>query len=183
MDPINPWIDPSETRRMAERLMQPAREPVSAPDETGFDECFVGFSELSEVDAEIVAPAPVEAVNAWETIEAEPVPDAAEGSSVFSEQRAILRERFNAVASFMLDSQGALVFNEGKFGMFHFVARELAKIDAKPQPLRIKVGATSMLEMIPIGSEGGYCWLGVVLPTLLPQDASGQIHLHWLGAQ
>ncbi len=38
MDPINPWLDPAEVRRLAERLMKPNREPaVPAPD-AGFDD-------------------------------------------------------------------------------------------------------------------------------------------------
>jgi len=183
MDPINPWIDPSETRRMAERLMLPAREPVVAPDETGFDDSFVGFSEPPDAAAEAVSAESAEAVNVAEAADRGSAPIIDGESTSFAEQRAMLRERFGAVASFMFDPQGALVFNEGEFGMFHFVARELAKMNTSQQPIRIKVGASSMLEMIPVGSQSGYSWLGVVLPALLPQDSLGQIRHHWLGAQ
>lgn len=179
MDPINPWIDSNETRRMAERLMLPSREPVMAPDGTGFDDSFVGFSDLPDEEEPELA-------QAAEHFEATPAPSEhseVEDSSVFSDQRAMLREHFDAIASFMIDAQGELVFNDGKFGAFQFIARDLLKSDSEPSVIRLKVGASAVLEIIPIESEGGFSWLGVVLPGLLPQESAGQIRLHWLGAR
>lgn len=43
MDPINPWLDPVEVRRMAERLLKPASDPVRGIVDAGFDAAFVGF--------------------------------------------------------------------------------------------------------------------------------------------
>lgn len=45
MDPINPWLDPVEVRRMAERLMRPERGASLAPVEAGFGEGFEGFAD------------------------------------------------------------------------------------------------------------------------------------------
>jgi hypothetical protein len=44
MDPINPWLDAAEVRRLAERLMRPVREPAVTIADAGFDEAFVGFA-------------------------------------------------------------------------------------------------------------------------------------------
>lgn len=183
MDPINPWIDPNETRRMAERLMRPSREPVVAPDETGFDDSFVGFSDLPDGVAEFATPEPTPADQEPDASPAGPPPPDAGNPSLFSEQRAMLRERFDAMASFMIDSRGALLFHEGGYESFHFLARESAKSGVKPTAIRIKVGATAILEIIPIESDVGTNWLGVVLRKVPPADSVGNIRLHWLAGQ
>ncbi|MBC8127994.1 MAG: hypothetical protein H8M99_12705, partial [Gloeobacteraceae cyanobacterium ES-bin-144] len=44
MDPIYPWLDPIEVRRLAERLMKPDHEPSMAVTDAGFGEGFVGYA-------------------------------------------------------------------------------------------------------------------------------------------
>jgi len=183
MDPINPWIDPNETRRMAERLMLPAREPVQAPENTGFDDSFVGFSDSppEETAAAVHEPDRVEAA-------ADPVSSARKSSELhappeYSGHLTMLRDQFGAISIFMIDPQGELVFSEGEYGAFRFIARDLVKSAAPPNHLRLKVGANAVLEIIPIESDAGLAWLGVVLPGLLPLGSDGQIRLHWLGVQ
>lgn len=51
MDPINPWLDPVEVRRMAERLMRPVRDPAVSVSDAGFDEAFVGYASGRSVTA------------------------------------------------------------------------------------------------------------------------------------
>lgn len=43
-DPIYPWLDPVEVRRLADRLMKPNREPSVSVADAGFDDAFVGFA-------------------------------------------------------------------------------------------------------------------------------------------
>jgi hypothetical protein len=183
MDPINPWIDPNETRRMAERLMQPAREPVQAPEDTGFDDSFVGFSDSMAEEFEVLAPELDQIEEPEELASSAQVTPELEDSAPYPEHHAMLRDQFGAIASFMTDANGELVFTEGGYGAFQFVAQNLAKSAAPPNHLRLKIGANAVLEIIPIESETGFAWLGVIFPALLPQDVVGQIRLHWLGVQ
>ena len=44
MNPINPWLDPVEVRRLAERLMRPARSPDLTVKDAGFDSSFIGYA-------------------------------------------------------------------------------------------------------------------------------------------
>ncbi|MFU8894182.1 MAG: hypothetical protein ACNA8L_11195 [Luteolibacter sp.] len=181
MDPINPWIDPNETRRMAERLMLPPRDPVQAPDDTGFDDSFVGFSDPEDAEEAAETPVP-EATGGFRENEPAAVDlgPIADGGG-YPNQRAMLREQFDAIAAFLVDAAGEVVFNEGKFEAFHFIARDLVASDAKPGPVRLKVGGRSVLEIIPLQSDSGLACLCVVLPAPLSHDAVGQIRLQWLG--
>jgi hypothetical protein len=43
MDPVNPWIDPSEVRRLAEQLLRPVAPARLSAADPGFDAAFVGF--------------------------------------------------------------------------------------------------------------------------------------------
>lgn len=180
MDPINPWIDPGETRRMAERLMVPSRMPVAAPEDTGFDDSFVGFSDPEpEQDRQVQnqrSPADPAASE----------PDATErkvagraDESAFAEHRKMLLERFSAIASFMVDPQGELIFSDGDFENFHFIVRDLAKSSSPPIDVRLKVGAKAILEAMPLEGDGGFYWLAIVLPGPLHHDAMDQLRLHW----
>lgn len=57
MDPIYPWLDPVEVRRLADRLMRPTREPVVTVTEAGFGDAFIGFaSDQPLADAPVSAP-------------------------------------------------------------------------------------------------------------------------------
>jgi hypothetical protein len=43
MDPVNPWLDPSEVRRLAEQLLRPVAPARLSAADPGFDAAFVGF--------------------------------------------------------------------------------------------------------------------------------------------
>jgi len=65
MDPINPWIDPTEVRQLAEKLLRPVEHSRIVSTNPGFDTSFVGFLDTDETEKEIapvVAPKPVEVV-------------------------------------------------------------------------------------------------------------------------
>ncbi|MBK1881730.1 hypothetical protein JIN85_04850 [Luteolibacter pohnpeiensis] len=53
MDPINPWLDREEVRRLAERLMISVAQPRMTKPDAGFDLAFVGY------EAEQPAPSPL----------------------------------------------------------------------------------------------------------------------------
>ena len=66
MNPIYPWLDPIEVRRLAERLMMPAKASEISVKEAGFDEAFVGYASspppsgpaTQATPAPVAAPAP-----------------------------------------------------------------------------------------------------------------------------
>ncbi len=44
MDPVNPWLDPSEVRHLAEQLLRPVAPARLSAADPGFDSSFVGFT-------------------------------------------------------------------------------------------------------------------------------------------
>lgn len=162
MDPINPWLDPVEVRRMAERLMRPVRDPAVAVSDAGFDEAFVGYASnrsavppvaqaavetppaavsapvQADVPARIVGP-PVESPPpALEPVTPEPVFEtiASSARGPFLDRihrfRDWMRHHFAATGIFILDREGSVIFDESNHGRLHFLARSLALASRRP---------------------------------------------------
>lgn len=175
MDPINPWIDPVETRRMAERLMLPAREPVATPEEAGFDDSFVGFSDVAVEDADVTAASPPFAGD-------DPPPadsEAVEIGSEFSDRWDWLRENFSVSGFFVFDACGELVFDSGVHGGLYFIARDFVRAGA-PHSIRMRIRSNAVLELISIQADSGNVCLGVVVLAPLSQDEVAEIRKKWL---
>ena len=51
MDPIYPWLDPVEVKRLAESLLKPLRQPSLKVADAGFDAGFVGYATGSSSQA------------------------------------------------------------------------------------------------------------------------------------
>jgi hypothetical protein len=51
MDPIYPWLDPVEVKRLAESLLKPLRQPNLKVADAGFDSGFVGYATGSSSQA------------------------------------------------------------------------------------------------------------------------------------
>ncbi len=63
MDPINPWIDPTAVRQLAEKLLRPVEQSRIVSTNSGFDTSFVGFIDTDETEKDIppvLSPKPVE---------------------------------------------------------------------------------------------------------------------------
>jgi hypothetical protein len=58
MDPVNPWLDPSEVRHLAEQLLRPVAPARLSAADPGFDASFIGFTSGGAVT---VLPQPAEA--------------------------------------------------------------------------------------------------------------------------
>ena len=170
MDPINPWLDPAEVRRLAERLMQPNREPaVPAPD-AGFDDAFVGYAS----DAILQPPTPP----VREVIPLAPLTQTtARGPFLdrITRFRDWLHHSFSATGIFILDREGAVIFDESSHGRLHFLARSLALASRRPGALagnvHVKIGAGATLEVIPVDTTYGCLVLGAVVPEALDPPA------------
>ena len=172
MDPINPWLDPAEVRRLAERLMQPNREPaVTAPD-AGFNDAFVGYA--SEPVPQPPAPPPP----GREVIPLAPLTQTtARGPFLdrITRFRDWLHHSFSATGIFILDREGAVIFDESSHGRLHFLARSLALASRRPGALagnvHVKIGAGATLEVIPVDTTYGCLVLGAVVPEALDPPA------------
>ncbi|MCP5548443.1 MAG: hypothetical protein H7A50_13825 [Akkermansiaceae bacterium] len=198
MDPINPWLDPIEVRRLAERLIQPDSSPAPPPEEAGFGARFEGFAEsapLARAAAPVAAP-PSEEIRTPEP-EArpavEPAPAApqevppplppveaganARGPFLGRIQafRQWMHTNFGASGIFILDREGSVIFDESSHGRLHFLARSLAIASRRPGSsagnVHVKIGAGATLEVIPVDTPYGCLVLGAVVPEALDAGA------------
>ena len=197
MDAINPWLDPAEVRRLAEGLMRPAHEAVVTVAEAGFDEAFVGFAAVRssasapepvatpppsahptpapappETPVETPAPEPARPVN--EQPVAEPITSSARGPFLERIQRfrGWMLEQFGATGIFLLDREGAVIFDDGSHGRLHFLARSLALASRRQggsaRNVHVKIGVGATLEVVPVETPYGCLVLGAVVPDALP---------------
>jgi hypothetical protein len=192
MDPIYPWLDPVEVRRLAERLMKPNREPATTVVDAGFDDGFVGYAagqNPSEVPPATPAfqPPPLQAITpqisepvqvpvappiatAHETAEN---PTTARGPFLdrITRFRDWMRHNFSATGIFILDREGAVIFDETSHGRLHFLARSLALASRRPGTstgnVHVKISAAATLEVIPVETAYGCLVLGAVVPESL----------------
>ena len=192
MDPVNPWLDADEVRRMALRLIKPAREPAANIADAGFDEAFVGFTQPRATSPAPPQPAPavspVTSVSR-ETPVSPPLPAPVEAPAAKAEEtstatargpfldrirrfRDWLKSEFSASGVFILDREGSVIFDESELGRLHFLARSLALASRRPGTaaanVHVKIGASTTLEVIPVETAYGCLVLGAVVPEALP---------------
>lgn len=192
MDPINPWLDPVEVRRLAERLMRPARDPAVTVTDAGFDDNFVGYASSRPAAARpqavpptIVAPpvdeTPVDETPATREVMPEPIASSARGPFLdrIHRFRDWMRHHFAATGIFILDREGAVIFDESNHGRLHFLARSLALASRRPGSsagnVHVKIGAGATLEVIPVETAYGCLVLGAVVPESLQPAAVGAV--------
>lgn len=183
MDPINPWLDRAEVRRLAERLMKPSSETIVPVSDAGFDDAFVGFT-----GSVAYAPAPPE-IHEKNIAEPPPEPEpditqiATPTRGPFLERisrfRDWMRDAFGASGVFLLDREGDVIFDEGGHGKLHLLARSLASAARRPGApsgnVHVKVGAAATLEVIPVDTPYGCLILGAVVSNPLPPASVAQV--------
>ena len=219
MDPIYPWLDPVEVKRLAESLLKPLRQPNLKVADAGFDAGFVGYATGSSSQAKapvvvssleipalvmpspahdlssdpfavtdmsspappVLEPAPVPVV---ERVVAPPVEETKAVVRIPFQESVIrfrdwMRENFAATGIFILDREGVVLFEDGHQGRLHFLARSLAIAPRSPSVgpgnVHVKIGAGSMLEIIPVDSPHGRMVLGVVVPEALVPSSVGVV--------
>lgn len=188
MDPVNPWLDPSEVRHLAEQLLRPVAPARLFAADPGFDSSFVGYMSS---EAEV---APAERREQMETappVSAPPVdsevpvyvpppreslqpPPAAPSRTRFLERIQIFRDwlakNFQATDIFILDREGKVIFDESGHGRLHFMARNLALASRGSGNIHVKIGPASILEVIPCETPYGRIVLGAIVPESLPAN-------------
>ena len=187
MDPLHPWIDADEVRRLAARLMKPSRDPEVSVADAGFDEAFVGFATNRAatpapapkpvLSPPPLAPTPPVKPPVTPPPVAEPSPAAARGP--FLERIRRLRDwmgtQYSASGIFILDREGVVIFDENGHNRLHFLARSLALASRRPGTtaanVHVKIGSATTLEVIPVETAYGCLVLGAVVPEALPPAA------------
>lgn len=202
MDPVNPWLDPVEVRRLAERLIRPVRDTALTVSDAGFDDAFVGYAAGRPSAPASPAPAAAQAIPARVVAPAEeppplpprpatpppqaPAPAAAPAQQATTTVRGPFLDRiqrfrdwmhhhFAASGIFILDREGAVIFDESHHGRLHFLARSLALASRRPgsttNNVHVKIGAAATLEVIPVDTAYGTLVLGAVVPEALQPNA------------
>lgn len=178
MDPVNPWLDPAEVRRLADRLMQPNHEPGMTVADAGFGEGFVGYAPDQPAHPATPPPlAPQEMIREPAAVVSPPPrpesPATARGPFLdrISRFRDWMRHHFAATGIFILDREGAVIFDESNHGRLHFLARSLALASRRPGAqagnVHVKIGAGATLEVIPVETAYGCLVLGAVVAEAL----------------
>lgn len=90
-----------------------------------------------------------------------------------------LHHHFQATGVFLLDREGAVIFDESGHGKLHFLARSLAVASRRPggsgSNVHVKVGASATLEVIPVDTPYGCLVLGAVVPSPLEPTAINHV--------
>jgi hypothetical protein len=186
MDPINPWLDPSEVRHLAEQLLRPVAPAHLCAADPGFDSSFVGFTPAGQAieEREQQPPPPPHQAMAAPAPPPQPIPQeipqpppAAPSRTRFLERVQIFRDwlakNFLATDIFILDREGKVIFDESGHGRLHFMARNLALASRGSGNIHVKIGPASILEVIPCETPYGRIVLGTLVAEALPAD-----HVH-----
>lgn len=182
MDPVNPWLDPSEVRHLAEQLLRPVAPARLSAADPGFDSAFVGFTTPGPAVAEREPQQPPlpplretePPVQATPPQESPPPPPAAPSRTRFLERIQIFRDwlakNFLATDIFILDREGKVIFDESGHGRLHFMARNLALASRGSSNIHVKIGPASILEVIPCETPYGRIVLGTIVAEALPSE-------------
>jgi hypothetical protein len=86
-----------------------------------------------------------------------------------------MHEQFSATGIFILDREGAVIFDDSGHGRLHFMARSLALASRRPGSaggnVHVKIGAGATFEVIPVDTAYGCLVLGAVVPHALSPAA------------
>jgi len=204
MDPLEPWIDASAVRRMAERLLVDAGEPeVAAGPDAGFGSEFVGFAGDSAraggagpgpvvrvaeeappmpfTPVAVAVAGPTAAEERPPTVVPERVPHERRGPLLerLARFRDLLIRHAGAQGVFILDREGKPVMEDPAFGKLHFLARSLAQayrpVAGQAGNVHVKIGANAVLEVVPVETPFGCLVLGAVVARPLSAAAVAEV--------
>jgi hypothetical protein len=198
MDPLEPWIDASAARRLAERLLADPREPEVDPGpDAGFGADFIGFAAERQAPPPpppvmVEAPPPLDDARVFEPLQEPPalvIADAPPPEPGVSSRGPLLVRlaRFRdslvrhtgARGVFILDREGKPVMEDPAYARMHFLARSLAQayrpVAGNAGNVHVKIGANEVLEVVPVETPFGWLVLGTVVPRPLAAAAVAEI--------
>ena len=146
-------------------LTDPTHPSAMNATDPGFDATFIGFAAHPALPATTPPPAQV-----------------AEDKMVNETFRHFcdwIHQQFSATDVFILDHEGAVVFDESRHGRLHFLARSVALAARRAGTSRgnvhVKISAAAVLEIIPVKTADCDWMLGAVLPTPLDPTSSASV--------
>jgi len=134
MDPINPWIDPTAVRQLAEKLLRPVEQSRIVSTNSGFDTSFVGFIDTDETEKDIppvLSPKPVEVLAKTPTpsvAKSTPTPNntAPSNPAAFSKINKVVKVASEPKVTTLLDSRFQIIRN---WLIENFSAKEIFILD------------------------------------------------------
>ena len=148
--------------------------------DAGFDEGFVGFASDQAMRPAAAAsasratrPRGARASGPAAAIRSRRIRTTARGPFLdrITRFRDWMHHNFSATGIFILDREGAVIFDESNHGRLHFLARSLALASRRPGAsagnVHVKIGAGATLEVIPVETAYGCLVLGAVVPDSL----------------
>jgi hypothetical protein len=184
MDTIHSWLDPQEVRRLADRLMNQNHSASETPAALDFDKGFVGFAADSVPSPVVIAPAVPQVIEKIAEPALEPVavasltPDEASTEPSLAKNQEFsewLSRSFSATGTFILDQQGAVIFNEIEGERLHFIARSVVLASRRNGHaignVRLRISTEEVLEIIPVETTQGLLVLGTSVPHPLDPDS------------
>ena len=162
-------------KSMLEQIAESSQRPQVQPDRVVVDAAMAA--------AQSIAPKPLPVATPSMQDPARPAPSAQSAPlkvrGPFLERMARFRDglhgQFAAKGVFILDKDGSVIFDEGDHSRLHFMARSLAMAAKKssdgPGNVHVKVGSTTMLEVIPIDTVFGRMVLGLLVEQPLASDS------------
>jgi hypothetical protein len=179
MDPLQPWVDAQEMRRLAEALMTAPARALETAEDAGFNGDFVGFAD----DLSPAAAAPMRSQQTSPQVAVHvpvmaPVTESPPAITSPSRVRGPFLERLSRVREwlhthgrvqgvFVLDKDGAVIYDDGDHERLHFMARNLAMASKRAAEgwshVQMKIGSTGLLEVIPVETVFGRMVLSLIL--------------------
>ena len=163
-------------KSMLEQIAESSHRPQGQPDPAA-----IAAPALAKPQTIAPAPPPVASPVAPSPIRPEPSAHTApvKVRGPFLERMARFRDglhgQFAAKGVFILDKDGSVIFDEADHSRLHFMARSLAMAAKKssdgPGNVHVKVGSTTMLEVIPIDTVFGRMVLGLLVEQPLASDS------------
>jgi hypothetical protein len=183
MDPVQPWVDPLEMRRLAEALMTAPSRSHTPADDACFSGEFIGFAKEADLSTEVEDVFPVSQTSP-QPAPALPPPPRPSTTPVrgpflerLSRYRDWLQSKVPMHGMFVLDKDGVVIFDDGDHERLYFMARSMA-LAAKRTPaesghVQMRVGSTGLLEVVPVETAYGRMILALIVQqALVPADLS-----------
>lgn len=200
MDPLIPWIDADQVRKMAERLLTPSHQPVPVTLNRKEESGFIGFTPEDQLLSSPSYTGDIEdTFSPSRTGIADVQPQSKPASSQSPDESGAVskngtpfqqipqflgrvKREFSATDIYLLDQDGNVMFDEGRNEKLLALIKTFAPLSKKsPTPLsnvRIKLGTQASLEIIPSENPSGFLYLGLVVPEAISQASAQNIRDH-----
>lgn len=178
MDPLQPWVDPLEMRRLAEALMTLPPHASTPAEDPGFNGEFIGFAP-DPVTAATSTQASPQTSPPTSPLRASEAPVRGPFLERLTRYREWLQSNILMLGMFVLDKEGAVIFDDGEHERLYFMARSMAMAAKRTQGesshVQMRVGSTGLLEVISVETAYGRMILALIVHQALAAADLAQI--------